>query len=90
VNAENVNFVKNFTLSPNPSTDKVVVDFTLTEAGQKVDLSVYNSFGQLIMTKDMSSANQTTIDVSILVNGLYSVEIRSGKQRATKKLVVIH
>lgn len=90
VNAENVNFVKNFTVSPNPSTDKVVVDFTLIEQGQKVDLSVYNSFGQLIMTQDMSSANQTTIDVSVLVNGLYSVEIRSGKQKATKKLVVIH
>ena len=35
--------------------------------------------------QEVEVGSQTTIDVSLLVNGLYSVEIRSGKQKATKK-----
>lgn len=90
VNADNISFVKEFMLLPNPASDKVVISVSFVQSLTKGQVSIYNSIGQLMTELNIEEGVQRTVDVSGFVNGLYSVEVRQGKETAMKKLVVIH
>ena len=55
----------------------------------KLNVSLYNILGQTVREKALSSATATqTISTDGLASGLYIVQIRSGNQVFTKKIVV--
>ena len=74
-----------FLVFPNPS--KGIFNFTSTIEGS-ADVRVYNSFGQEIISREETNANNFQIDLSGEVDGTYFVQIISDENIVTTKLVV--
>ncbi len=77
-------------LYPIPASDWVSVEFGLTTSS-KVDVSIYDVTGQLIMTRAIDASqgiNTFTLDVRSYPVGIYFVQLQQGKQVANVKLVV--
>ena len=77
----------NFTLSPNPTQDKVIVDIAKDPEQFGTSIEIYNVEGQ----KKYSTAIKQkliTVDCSLFPHGIYFVKITSGKGSAIKKLLV--
>ncbi len=80
-----------FMMYPNPVTADVLnINFTTT---QTVDLAinVYNTLGKRVATKTLGMVNgdvATSLDMSILVAGVYVVELTDGQNSETHKFVV--
>jgi hypothetical protein len=70
----------NFSISPNPTTDKV--NITLNTNLELKVVTVYNYFGQKIKT-----TQSTEIDLSNLSTGVYFLEIETNKGKASKKII---
>nr|WP_298003155.1 T9SS type A sorting domain-containing protein [uncultured Flavobacterium sp.] len=81
-NASSNNFVlENFNIYPNPAKDKVNV--SLENNLEFKSAILYNNLGQIVKT-----SNQPTFDVSNFAPGIYFIEIKTDKGKATKKLIV--
>ncbi len=77
---------------PNPATDKVTLNFTLTE-NKNVDIQLFNSIGQQEMISQNANCfqgeNTLQLDVSILPEGIYFVKISlNGNVAATKRFLI--
>jgi Secretion system C-terminal sorting domain len=77
-----------FNLSPNPSNGKVSI-LDVSDHFGKYDIEIINLLGQKVYTK-LGNSNQTTvqIDLSDLRNGVYFVQISSGKEKLQRKLIL--
>ncbi len=78
-------------VSPNPSKDKFLVDFGTLNLG-KTTARVYDAQGKQVFSSEISTnasgnANQTTISLGNMANGIYLLEITSNKGRILKRLV---
>ncbi len=78
-------------VSPNPSKDKFLVDFGTLNLG-KTTARVYDAQGKQVFSSETSAnasgnANQTTIPLGNMANGIYLLEITSNKGRILKRLV---
>jgi hypothetical protein len=75
---------------PNPSQNKQVYLQTTIQnplsLGELVDLSVFNSLGQLVYTKVVSLAPQIQLDFNRLPEGNYWLQIRTKDRYVTKKI----
>lgn len=78
----NNNTAVNFTVSPNPSTDKVTLtgDFSNDATGTVVDQN-----GRVLLTTSVK--NGTTIDISTFENGMYFLNINSNGNTTSKTIV---
>lgn len=85
------NITCSFKLAPNPTSNQVKLSYQLPANQNVGELLLYNTFGQLIRSEKISSANSTiTQDVSILSAGVYYYTlVVNGSVMATNKLVVI-
>ncbi|PSG90321.1 T9SS type A sorting domain-containing protein [Aurantibacter aestuarii] len=72
--------LENFSVSPNPTTDKVSI--TLTNNLELKAVTIYNYFGQKIKT-----TQSTEIDLSEFPTGVYFLEIETNKGKASRKVV---
>lgn len=77
-------------LSPNPANESVWIYLELP-ATVNVDIQVVNALGQLVVPlgqQTLPSGRQSIeLDIRALTSGLYFVEIRTGEESVTKKLV---
>ena len=76
---------------PNPSAGKVTLAWQ-SKMPSKVLISVYNSFGQLILQNDGSEvigANQQVIDLTGQAPSLYIVNIRSKNGEFSAKVILL-
>ena len=72
---------------PNPSTGSFVLE---SEAGLSgVTLKIFNSAGQLVMTKKLRDLSQAKIETN-LVQGIYLLEVSSEQGIWRNKLVITH
>ncbi|MBK8371355.1 MAG: PKD domain-containing protein [Saprospiraceae bacterium] len=90
VNANEISFVKEFMMVPNPTSDKVVITVSFVQDAGKGQISIFNAMGQLMTNMNFEGNVEKTLDISNYMNGLYTVEVRKGNDSAMKKLVVIH
>ncbi|MEG2162657.1 MAG: T9SS type A sorting domain-containing protein [Chryseobacterium sp.] len=74
--------LKNFTISPNPTSDFVNITLQKNMILQKVN--IYSTTGQLI-----KSSTSSKISVQDLSEGNYYFEIITDKGKATKKIIVL-
>lgn len=79
---------------PNPVSNQTTVEFTLPDSGQ-TSVALYNTKGQFIhkLFTGITEANTTNsfvLDAETLKNGIYIINLRSGKNSLTKKLVVVN
>ncbi|WP_452221925.1 T9SS type A sorting domain-containing protein [Lacinutrix salivirga] len=78
--------LKTIEIYPNP----VVNQLTLKTINNKLSVSVFNSNGQLKMTKNIESANSTSINIEALKAGIYFFVFKSKNGKTeTRKVVKI-
>lgn len=79
----------NVTLYPNPSNGMVSLIATLPNA-QTLDVSIYNSLGQLMNSSKYSgvSSNVYNLDMNAYSNGVYFVTINNGEEKIVKRLII--
>ncbi len=70
-------------LYPNPAFEGVV--HILTKANADKQITVYDVFGEIVLT---AKINGKTLDISRLVSGVYVLQINEGQKTMTRKLVV--
>ena len=77
-------------LYPNPANSYAVIQYPLNEWGA-ARVNVFDMLGNLVLQSTISGQPSVyRVDATRLVNGVYTIEIRSGQQVATRKLVVQH
>lgn len=76
-------FQESIKMSPNPTSDKLVIQTSSNYLIQKITL--WNAFGQLI-----KESNTNEMQVGEFPNGIYFVTIENGAQTTTKKLIIQH
>jgi hypothetical protein len=79
------------TVSPNPATDKITISFPATTS-ENITIKIFSITGEVVFEKLQTSniKHQTAIDVTGLSNGLYFLNVQTGKEVITKKIVVNH
>ena len=89
VNNENV-FTKNMEIFPNPTSDILVLK-NLSSTGQRLEVKLLNSLGQLVKKEQLNFLNgnqQEELDVSNVQPGIYYLLIGDGVQFDLEKVVV--
>lgn len=77
------------TLAPNPTSGQVVLQ-AVTPQAEKVQISVWNTKGQLVLEKTVSAAALQTgypIDLQQQANGIYLVKVVAGQEVVTLRAV---
>ena len=75
----------NIFIYPNPSTG--LINITLTESAKDRRIDVINSFGQVILTKQINTSTPT-IDLTNQAKGLYFVKVQSGNGVVVRKVII--
>ncbi|MFN0037511.1 MAG: PKD domain-containing protein [Saprospiraceae bacterium] len=78
-----------FVLSPNPTSGTFTIEMS-GERQEKVEFALFNSVGQLAQREEVSFKSgllQKTFDIGHLPAGVYSLQIRSGKEAKNVKVV---
>lgn len=96
IDMNSVNVVENltnqFSMYPNPAGASAVVEFNM-EAGNDVELSLVNAFGQVVKTFHngylAAGSQKLNLDLSNVTNGMYFVSVKQGATTVTKKLSVL-
>jgi PKD repeat protein len=73
----------NFSIYPNPATDKLVIDAGATI---KANITLTDLSGRAVMNIKMNQSLQQ-IDVSTLADGVYMIKIEYGNKSVTRKIV---
>lgn len=85
-------FISSSSLFPNPATDKVTIDFTLTE-NKEVNVQMLNATGQQVIMNQNAKGNRglntIQLDVANLSEGIYFAKITLDGNIATTKRFVI-
>ncbi len=77
------NEISGVKLYPNPAFGGVV--HIITQANADKRISVYDVFGEVVLTDKISGK---TLDISRLVSGVYVLQVNEGQNTMTRKLVV--
>ena len=85
-------FIESITVYPNPVFDVLKVTFKSNRSGKAV-ISLFNNIGKQVYSQDSeieSGNNFVSIDVKSkgIEPGIYFVQIKIGKEIATRKLIV--
>jgi hypothetical protein len=78
---------KGITVYPNPSNGLVSIE---NKTKADVLITIYNSMGQSIYSKQFDRLTKAEVDLSNHANGIYSVQIRTNDAVATKSVVISH
>ena len=81
----------NVTISPNPTTGKVTLDFVLEEANP-LRINVYDSQGKNLLIYDLegkSGRNSIPLDLSTFSTGLYLLNVQTGNKQSMKRVIKI-
>ena len=79
---ENKLLSNDFKIYPNPASSNLNLEFSANR-GNKIEISIFNSMGQLVMTKQdiATGENQTSnFNIESLNKGMYIVTIQANKQ----------
>jgi Secretion system C-terminal sorting domain len=74
-------------LYPNPSANGLF-NVDLGNVSGKSTVTVYDIVGKVILTKEVTTGNKQTLDLSAQANGCYFVNIKNDNGTITKKLTV--
>ena len=87
-NINEINFLGNLNMFPNPTNNMLNVNFELAET-QDVELSIVSIDGKTLETRILSTSNvNETFDVSSVANGLYILKVKADDAVSTRKFTV--
>jgi len=85
---ENTENEINFSISPNPAHNSVLVNINL-ENNKEFSIQIFDITGRCVLKENHKNSKQTIIlDISKLNTGLYFVNIQANNQSNIKKLIV--
>ena len=90
VGSDNFEGMKDLSVYPNPATDNIYVDYSLTDA-YKVTFRLMDAAGKVIAIDNVEAAagdNKYSMNVSNLSKGFYMIEISSEKGKVLRKIMV--
>ena len=74
-------------LYPNPASTLIQIKLNQTESPSRLDVSVYNAFGQLVMRKKTSTpSNQVDLEIDKLPVGIYFLTVNDEQQTSFIKI----
>ena len=78
---------------PNPTVDMVNIDVTLREASD-IKVSIWDADGKLVRANVLDQElkagfHNNRVDISYLINGVYTVRVQIGSQVINKRLIVL-
>ncbi len=80
-------------LFPNPASSMARISFNLPNSSD-VTITIYNAAGMLVRTENRSmmtaGKQEADIDVEMLANGIYMVELSTGEMKLITRLSVTH
>ncbi|MDZ4751479.1 MAG: T9SS type A sorting domain-containing protein [Flavobacteriales bacterium] len=80
-----------FHLNPNPAAQNVTFSVSNSLQLNKLEMKVLDMTGRVVMTEQIGSSHSFGMDVSALVNGVYTIYmLNDGTPVANEKLVVQH
>ncbi len=83
VGISNLNFESEFSIYPNPATDKLIIT---SNNGLKIEtVNIYNQLGQNVLQRNEIREN---IDISTLGQGIYIIELTSSELKIRQKLII--
>jgi hypothetical protein len=74
-----------FTVFPNPATDKIILQCSPDKEMDKIEL--IDIQGKLMPVQSSGNSTEKQIDISMLTKGIYFIKITSGKDVVYKKIV---
>ncbi len=74
-----------FKVYPNPANDKLYVQFNSTDISEKTTYSIVDLFGRTVLENKYNATEY--IDISVLAEGVYFIQIVNGTQTATNKFI---
>jgi len=77
------NLSNNFYMAPNPVSSELFISND-THLGK---VSVIDALGKIVLALDANYSNQTTINVSSLIKGVYFIQANDGERIITKKFI---
>jgi hypothetical protein len=77
------NLSNNFYMAPNPVSSELFISND-THLGK---VSVIDALGKIVLALDANYSNQTTINVSSLMKGVYFIQANDGERIITKKFI---
>jgi PKD repeat protein len=75
---------------PNPAHDKIFVRFNHS-ISKDINISLFDMMGRRVLRKNLSvdgSSDLMILDVSVLPEGIYFLNVLSGDVKATKKIII--
>jgi len=87
---EDVDYKSGLSVWPMPANDVLQVNFSTENNNSLSTLSVYDTYGKQVMTKDVKNTTGTELNVSNLASGIYMLKLTTGKEILMKKLIVNH
>ena len=76
-----------FTLSPNPATDKITIS-SENSRNEEIEITILTMRGEPLSRKKLSLQDQIELDVGTLTKGIYLVKIQSKKRIEVKKQLI--
>ncbi|MDX2172200.1 MAG: T9SS type A sorting domain-containing protein [Bacteroidota bacterium] len=76
-----------FSIYPNPASNQIFIITDLFN-NKPFEFALYSVVGQKMISE--SNHTKNTIDISVLENGIYLLEIKFEKMRLTKKVIINH
>ena len=80
-----------FEIQPNPTSHSFALRL-LTQSSEEVELNIYDMVGQLLSHQNLGYSTvgfTQNIDVDHLSGGIYTIQIKSGNQMGSTRLVII-
>jgi len=87
---ENVNYNKDLTLWPVPANDVLHVSYSGENSNSLSTITMYDSYGRLVMSKDANAENQTQVNVSNFPTGIYMLKLTNNEESVIKKVLIKH
>jgi len=83
-NIKQNNLQNSFLIYPNPTNGQFIIEATTTDT---LTVEIFDVNGRLMLSKNLNE--KTTIDATILTEGVYTVTIKTANGYANKKLVIV-
>lgn len=87
---ENIEFITNLQIFPNPTTGLVILKISLTNE-MDLDLQVFNSIGQVVITdhfSNMANIFETELDLRDFSVGVYKLLVFTNSSVLTRQIIV--
>jgi len=72
---------------PNPGSGLVNIDIQSSSPQEDLSLSIYETFGKMILTSKLNN-KKSTIDISSLAKGLYIIHVSNDNYQVAKKILI--